>query len=365
MKRLPVLPALIVCAAVGILAVAALRSEGRQTKPTTIISASDGRIRYTGRVDVSHPAAPRLYGAGASVSARFQGTECEALIGDENRWNKNRNYLAIVVDDGKPVRVQTGGKLSVIPVAKNLSPGAHTVTIYKDTEAAIGYIEVVGFRCAGLAALPPAPRRKLQFFGDSITSGAESDTSVVPCKQGEWYDRHNAYASYGMATGRLLNAQTHLQSRSGIGLMHSCCDMKQVMPDVWNTLDTETPTLKWDAKRYQPDAVMVCLGQNDGEQEPKAFDAAYVAFLQTLRTAYPKSQIVCLSSPMASASLRTYQEASLGRVVAARKNAGDNKVSSHVFSRSYNGGCGGHPDVAEHQKIAEELSGYLKTTMKW
>ncbi|MBC8143841.1 MAG: acetyl xylan esterase, partial [Armatimonadetes bacterium] len=260
---------------------------------------------------------------------------------------------------------QTTGKTNTITVAKGLSAGTHTITVTKDTEAGIGYLEMVGFRCASLAALPAKPKRKLEFIGDSITCGAESDLSVAPCGTGEWFDRHNAYSSYGMATARRLNAQVHLSSRSGIGLMHSCCDMKQVMPDVWNTLDLETPARKWDTRRYQPDALMICLGQNDGEQDPQAFDVAYIAFLKTLRAAYPKTQIVCLTSPMGSENLRTYQKNALTRIVANRKSAGDSRVSTYVFSRGYNAGCGGHPDTADHAKIAAELSNYLKTTLKW
>ena len=110
---------------------------------------------------------------------------------------------------------------------------------------------------------------------------------------------------------------------------------------------------------------MVCLGQNDGEQEPGAFQTNYVRFLQTLREAYPKATIVCLTSPMASGSLRKYQVENLSRIVANRNSVGDKNVSMFAFSRGFNKGCGGHPDVADHAQIAGELSSYLKTQMKW
>ena len=34
------------------------------------------------------------------------------------------------------------------------------------------------------------------------------------------------------------------------------------MPDVWNTMALKSGSPAWDFRRYQPDAVMVCLGQN-------------------------------------------------------------------------------------------------------
>src|SRR5581483_9887791 len=100
-----------------------------------------------------------------------------------------------------------------------------------------------------------------------------------------------------------------------IGLMHSCCDMKIVMPEVWDDLDDRDPAHgKWDFRRYQPDAVTICLGQNDGEQDPKTMADRYVAFIGAVRKAYPRAAIVLLSSPMADPTLRAYQATLLPQV---------------------------------------------------
>jgi len=55
----------------------------------------------------------------------------------------------------------------------------------------------------------------------------------------------------------------------------------------------------------------------------------------------------------------------LTSVVNQVNKAGDRKVSTFFFSRSWNHGCGGHPDMADHQVIAKELSEYLKKKMRW
>lgn len=340
-------------------------AEGRKEPASHLIEADSPLIQYTGRIDFSNPKRPRFWAPGVYIRAKFKGPSCSVVIGDEVLWGKSHNFLEIVVDNGKPFRVQTTGKNNTITVARGLSGGEHTVTICKDTEAGIGYLELVGFRCAGLVPLPAKPTRKLEFIGDSITCGMGSDLSNNPCGKGEWYDQHNAYRSYGAITARRLNAQWHLTARSGIGLMHSCCDMKEVMPDVWDTIALQTPSKKWDVRKYQPDALVITLGQNDGEQEPGLFQAKYAEFLRTVRKAYPRAQIVCLSSPMGSPTLQKYQKENLTRLVNEQHRAGDGNVHMFFFSRGYNNGCGGHPDLSDHEKIALELIPYLKTTLKW
>ena len=351
----------LLAAACGLVVAALVRSATAGNAPALRhIEADDKRIQYTGRIDFSDPKRPRFWAPGVYLKTRFVGPTCDLLVNDEVLWGKSHNYLEIALDDQKSFRVQTTAATNRIRVAEGLSNGTHTLTVCKDTEAGIGYVEVVGLECQGLAKPPPRPPLKLEFFGDSITCGAESDLSKAACGTGEWYDRHNAYGSYGATTARLLNAEWHLSSVSGIGLQHSCCNMKITLPDVWDTLNFQPQSKKWDVSRYQPDAVMICLGQNDGIQPEPAFTDRYVAFVQTLRKAYPKAQIVCLTSPMGDTNLTKSLQAAMTRVVDRCHTAGDAKVSSFFFSRQYHRGCGGHPDLIDHQQIAQELTGYLR-----
>lgn len=341
-------------------------TRNRQEEKLTLVEADDSRIQYTGRIDFSNPKLPRFWAPGVYISARFQGSACEVVVNDQVLWGKSHNYLEVVIDDKQPFRVQTTGPTNTIRITEGLSKGPHTITICKDTEAGIGYLEFVGFRCAGgLLPQPAKPARKLEFIGDSITCGTGSDLSKVACDKGEWYDQHNAYGSYGPATARNLGAQWHLTSVSGIGLMHSCCQMKETIPDVWGNLDLKAGSVPWDFRKYQPDAVLICLGQNDGKQDVEAFTDHYVQFITTIRASYPQAQIVCLTSPMGDDSLTTYQKATLARVVKKCNALGDRKVHSYAFSRRYHQGCGGHPDLADHKEIARELTGYLQTTLNW
>ncbi len=321
-------------------------------------------IQYTGRIDFSNPKLPRFWQPGVYITARFMGEKCEVIINDEMLYGNKHNYIEIVVD-GKTTRLKTKGKCDTIVAAEKLSKGIHTLTICKNTEANIGYNGLVGIHCEKLLKPLPGPKRKIEFIGNSITCAASADESAVPCGKGVWEDQHNAYMSYGAITARALNAQYHLSSVSGIGLMHSCCNMDIIMPPVFDKVSMRDNKIQWDFNKYQPDVVTICLGQNDGIQDSAAFCNNYIAFIKQLRSYYPKANLVCLSSPMASNELAAFMKKTLVSIVNMVYANGDKKISYYFFSRSYNGGCDWHPSLAEHKLIAKELTAYLKKQMKW
>jgi lysophospholipase L1-like esterase len=355
-----------VSAGVGMLISGAYPAMANDKPISKIVAADSKNIQYMGRIDFTDPKKPRFWASGCTVRAKFRGTYCDAIVNDQVLWGKSHNYIEVIIDDGPPTRIQTTGPDNTLRVAEGLSDGTHTVTLCKDTESSIGYLEFVGFRCAGLVRPDRRPKRKMEFIGDSITCGTGSDTSVKPCGEGEWYDQHNAYMSYGPAVARQLNAQWHVTSASGIGVHQSCCDMKVTMPDVFGKMDVSgNAPGEWDFTRYQPDVVAICLGQNDGVGDPIAFHDAYLAFIKQVRGHYPKAQVVCLTSPMADAPLTAFMKDQLTQIVQEMQLSGDKRVHAFFFSRSYNDGCGGHPSMAQHQAIAHELAAYCKTTFAW
>ena len=331
----------------------------------TLFPADDPNIQYMGRIDFSDPKAPKFWAPGVTIKAKFEGPTCDLLINDQVLWGNSHNWIEVVIDGSAPVRMQTTGAVNDIPVATGLADGTHTITVCKDTESGIGWLQFIGFRCRDLLPMPRAPLRKIEFIGDSITVGDKSDQSAEPCGEGQWYDQQNNYMSYGPTTARTLGARWQITAVSGIGLVHSCCGMTFAMPDVFDKLNDRPDGSQWDFSRYQPDVATICLGQNDGEMDPGQFDSAYVSFIKQVRSAYPHAQIVCLTSPMADSNLCAYQKENLTKIVADVNAAGDSKVHCFFFSRQYDGGCGGHPDVRSHQLIAAELSGYLKPLMHW
>lgn len=332
-------------------------------KQDRIFLPTDKNIRFVGRIDFRDPLWPRFYQPGIYFEAIFKGKDCRIIVRDQQLWGQNQNYLQVVVD-GESRRIQTTGAIDTIEVASGLPEGRHTLLVCKDTEANIGWLELGGIICNKLLSLPPPPRHKIEFIGNSITCGASADLSGIPCGGGKWHDQHNAYLSYGPVTARALKADWHLSSVSGIGLIHSCCNLDVLMPQVYDNIDMRGDSLAWNFKNYQPDVVTICLGQNDGIQDADTFCNAYVAFIEKLRFYYPTAQIICLNSPMADESLKADMK-NLSRVVKTMHDKGDLKVDHFFFSGQFNSGCDYHPDIKEHAQIAEALSSLLKAKMNW
>lgn len=333
-------------------------------KELKLYKPDNQEIQYIGRVDFSNPKKPRIWAPGVYIVAKFKGSSCQMLISDEAS-GKNHNYIEIAVDDQTPLRIKLTGKINVVQVAKNLPAGEHSVLICKDTESNVGYIDFLGIRCEQLLQLPAKASRKIEYFGDSITSGTGMDLSAIACDQGQWYDQHNAYMSYGAQTSRNLHAQWQLTALAGVGLVHSCCNMNVVMPKIYDKVFLRNDSIAWKFKNYQPDVVTICLGQNDGVQDSSLFCNTYVRFIQNIRSHYPKADIVCLTSPMANEALTSALKRYITSITDFINSTGDNRVYRYFFSKQYHNGCGGHPDLAEHVLIANELTAYIKQLERW
>jgi lysophospholipase L1-like esterase len=341
-------------------------ADAKQTADTLkLFTADNPRFQYTGRIDFSNHKAPRYWMPGVYVKARFTGSRCTVLINDEMPNAKTHNYIEIAIDDNKPVRLQLKDKYNEIEAGSGLSKGAHTIVICKNTEAGTGYIAFAGLKCLALKRLPKKPGRKIEFIGNSITCGTGSDQSEIPCGKGLWQDQHNAYMSYGAVAARSLGAQYHLTSVSGIGLMHSCCKLTIVMPQVFDKINMRADSIVWNFKNYIPDVVTICLGQNDGIQDSGVFCNNYVNFIKQIRNEYSKAGIVCITSPMADERLVVVMKRYLTAIVNKANADGDKNVSGFFFSKRFHNGCDSHPDLAEHQEIASELTAYLKKLKGW
>ena len=326
--------------------------------------AGNPLLQYTGRIDFSNSLLPKCWCPGVYMRATFKGISCEVIINDEVLYGTYHNYISIVVDNNQPIRIKLTGKTNIIKIPGKLTNKTHTIIIAKSTECGIGYIEFAGIKCGTLLPSSAKPLRKIEFIGNSITCGMSSDLTI-PCETGDWYDQHNAMLSYGVLTARALNAQWQLTAESGIGLVHSCCDKPIVMPQVFDKIDLRDDSIQWNFKKYQPDVVTICLGQNDGIQDSTVFCTAYIKFIKRLRSYYPFATVICLTSPMADNTLLPVLKKYLSAIVNKANADGDKNVKKYFFSKRYYHSCGGHPTLYEHQQIAEELTSFIKKVKKW
>ncbi len=334
-------------------------------KNSSFIKANHPYLQYTGRMDISRPEKPKCWAPGVYLKIRMYGKNCKLIVHDEEPDEGKHNYLGIVVDESTPLRFQLKGKTNLVNLTDILDEREHIITVCKNTEANIGYIEFGGMICDSLLPPPEKPSRKMECIGNSITCGTGADTSEIPCGAREWHDQHNAWMSYGPLVARYFNAQWHLTSISGVGLIHSCCENDFIITDVYDKTSLLKDTQPWDFSEYTPDIVTICLGQNDGIQDSVEFTRAYVSFIGNIRSHYPEAHIICLLSPMANKELRKVQTKHITSVVKTLNTGGDKKIYKYFFKEIYNHGCETHPSLKEHREIAEELQEFIESVLSW
>ena len=356
------------------------------TSPHTY-NADDPGIMYSGRIDFSDAKKPVFSAAGVVIQARFHGTGAAVLLEDEFKWGTNRNYYDAVIDGSTVVKIAPEKAVTRYEVAAGLPEADHSLSLFKRTEASIGKCTFLGFEFAGVILPAPAkPARRIEFIGDSITcgTGMEALINSTQCNEDGWGQPYNnARLSYGAVLSHNLNAEYHLTSVSGIGLVRNYSFQYDArpMPEVYDSLFFEqTDSPAWDPKLYMPDALVIALGSNDfspGDSDRPImqideFVNAYVEFIAKLRKDFPEAHVFCVSSPIlgdhwptGEYKSATDQKTAITKVVDQLNQSGDDKVHK-FFSTSIVGmGCGSHPDANQHQLMAEQLGRIIAGVMGW
>ncbi|UMY65398.1 SGNH/GDSL hydrolase family protein [Flavobacterium sp. HJ-32-4] len=311
----------------------------------------------------------RLIGAASFVAFEFEGTDCQLTLASVDDY-PHHNYVSLELDGTYLGRIRIEpGRPAPYSVAVTKS-GRHRLVVYKATEAQNGFVDFLGTTAKIVAPGKAKKRKRIEFIGDSITCGMGNDESALPCGSGEWYDQHNAYWSYAPITARALHADFLLSSVSGMGMYRNWNtenSESEIMPEVYGKLALrESDTRPFDAT-FQPDVVTICLGTNDlsagdGKKPRTPFDAKqftdnYIAFIKMLQQRYPKAQIVLLSSPMLNGERHATLMAALDTIQAAFPTG---TLRRFTFQPMEPKGCGYHPSKEDDQKMASELTPFLK-----
>jgi hypothetical protein len=344
------------------------------TKASSTDTIYGSSLQALGRTVIDGQGKLALITSGAHFGFSFTGSECAvfATIADA----KGHNYLQYELDGvyQKRVRIEGGPETPVI--IKTTNAGRHQVWIYKTTEAHTGALLFSKIIATGVKnlAIPNLPI--IEFIGNSITCGAAADASVTPCGMGEYHDHHNAYMAYGPSVARQLHVNFVLASVSGIGIYRTWNKDGPSMPAVFENLNFQADdSLKWNFKTYTPAIVSIALGTNDmskGDGTPRSvFDTVrfvtdYVKFVQLVKSKYPQAKIALLSSPMIKDDSREILQRCLNKVkmeINASYPA-DKPLTTFFFNPLNPHGCSGHPDVADHQMMANELKPFFEQLLK-
>lgn len=307
-----------------------------------------------------------LVSSAAHFGFTFEGKEAKIYASVPNAGS--HNYLQYELDWEYHRRIKVSGESTAPLVITAPTDGKHTVWVYKATEAHTGPIAIAKVIGDDVAVIEKPAAPLIEFIGNSITCGAASDPSEVPCGTGEYHDQHNALMAYGPRVAEALGANYVVSCVSGIGAYRNWNSDGPTMPEVYEQVDFQASNPhQWDFGTYTPEVVSIALGTNDfsngdGKKERMPFDSArfvnsYTAFVKQVKAKYPTAQIALLSSPMVNGNNREILQHALTTVKEQIDAAypADQPVALHFFEPMQASGCTGHPSVAEHAVLAEEL----------
>lgn len=342
-----------------------------------------------------------LFWTGSAVECNVRGSELWIEV--EASYNLYEPWISIVINS-VPVSRQmiTSGKQWICVFRGMNKDVIKNVRVVREMQAMSGdpdsTLQIHAVRSDG-DFLPVAERPyKLEFIGDSITSGEGATGSKT---EDDWIPMWNsAINNYSYMTAEALHADYRVISQSGWGVLtgwdnnpHSNIPQyyEQVCGLVKGEKNKELGAYEEnDFESWQPDAVIVNLGTNDGgafyspewkdestgaiykqrlhsdgsfhEEDLETFVEAAVQFLMKIRKYNAKAQIVwaygMLGIPMMPAIYRA--------VDTYKKRTGDQSVSVFQLPNmtEETTGARSHPGAEAHRKAANELSYYLKEILK-
>ena len=368
----------------ALLALACMSMQAIVTVPIkgTVVSASDPHILYAGRISFTNPERPAFNFPGVQIRAAFEGTSLRMMAKPKS------GYFMAQIDNAEPFKVSfMGQRDSVVTLATALPDGKHQVKLMYAIEGYEMYPEFWGFVLDEGKKLVDAPAfsdRKIEFIGNSITCGYGNEG--LNKREGFDYATENHYYSYASITARNLNAQHWVVARSGIGAYRNYNGPRTGNPEsnmlvqyeyigyAWKPeLRQEASFLResWDFGRYQPDVICINLGTNDtstNNYDLKLLKQNYKKLLQLVRQHNPKAKIVFLSGSMLYEKELKEVKQLLDEVTVEAKKAGDKEVyrfDMEPINDEKLYGNDWHPNVYMDEKMAGELTAYLRKLMNW
>ena len=348
----------------------------------TVVKPTDQHIQYTGRISFTHPVRPAWNFPGVQIIAAFEGTSLRMIA------KPRSGYFMAQIDEAEPFKVAFRGERdSVVTLATALPDGRHLVRLMYVIEGYEFFPEFWGFvldEGRQLVDAPALPSRKIEFIGNSITCGYGNEG--LKKEEGFDYATENHYYSYASIVARNLQAQHWVVARSGIGAYRNYAGPKTGNPEsnmpvqyeytgyAWKPELRQEATFlqeKWDFSRYQPDVVCINLGTNDistPNYDISLLKQGYQKLLKMVRQHNPKAKIVFLTGSMLYHQELQLAKRLLDEVTTEAHKAGDKEVyrfdMAPINGNKYYGNDW-HPNIYQDEKMANELTPYLRQLMNW
>ena len=342
---------------------------------TIEITAEMPEIRLMGRMDKTHkPLA--LDWTGSGMEFRFRGTDAwaklEAPVASPIMW-------MIVLADGQPItRFPVEPGIRMYPLLLGLeAEQERTVTLMKETQCMpdqpAATVLLHSLRIDGELLELPAKEHRIEFIGDSLTSG---EGALAARDNMEWVTPwFTARGNYSWYACEALNAERSILSQSGWGV---CWDYQHTEKNnMTNAYEYTAGVLQgpeaeargcrkpWDFSSWQPDIVCIRLLTNDnnGMNERQSFEVdretaiqGAVNLIRKVRKYNPEAQIVWIlpgtecHPELAAEAVRRVQAEGMKEVYSfVMPDYGEEET-----------GARWHPNAEYNRKVGTMLGEFLK-----
>jgi hypothetical protein len=325
----------------------------------TVVRPDDPRLRFMGHWGHTTDAAITV-NSGSELTFRFTGRSLRGLFDTSTITVPSQIYVTI--DGGAPTLYKVDSdEIDFTPTP--LAGRVHTARIdVKDVDEYENRwilplqsgVVLTGLRLdPGATVLPGPPlgRLHLEFYGDSITEGvmARCPTLGVDCADGT--------VDYAHLTGQAFHADFNQVGFGKQGI---------IQPGHGN-VGTAAQSFDWNYQgspvdpQFRPDAVIVNQGTNDGPFSSADFRPGYLAYLQEIRSADPRTWIFAMrpfGGYHADDIAWAVQQLHDPRIVYV-----DTTGWLSVAAGDFDGTT--HPNVQGHRKAAEHLIAVMAAVTGW
>lgn len=330
------------------------------------------------------------------------GIECictgsELWLGLNADYELYEPWLSVELNGAWISRFPVAAGRSEVCVFRGMTPGTPKhVRVFKDVQAMSGdprhLLQILTLRWEKGDFLPlPAPKYRLEFVGDSITSG---EGTIGATSEEDWISAFfTAENHYGRMTADALGAEYRIVSQSGWGILSSWdndphCRVLSYYEKVCGLalgarngqLGAQQPN---DFAAWPADGVIVNLGTNDtgashnppwtdpqtGEtfaqdtspENRTRLEQAVVDGLRMLRRCNPGALLVWVYGMLGDELRPTLEEA----VARYRRETGDDRACFLPLpdTTPETVGARQHPGVESHRRVAEVLTAFLSEAL--
>ena len=340
-------------------------------KSASKITADNQKFSYSSRANRKDAKAPAFAYPGTAVKFKFTGTSLKVEL-TEDFWG-SENFIDIYLDNNsQPVTIQlqkNWGQPVVYNIASGLEDKVHHATIVKRNDYVTGEFKFNGIVIDGeLLSATPDSTRKIEVYGDSISAGAvvEYDRPGVKDPDGDNYHLYNAYYSYASILARNYDAELSLVAQSGASLVDDFGYWHRGtgMEAFYNKLAPIDNAPLWNFDRYNPDLIIIALGQNDSatidigeDMSARDWKEHYKQFIVKLRSQRPNAYFIGMFPNMYHD--RQWDVYLMEAIAEYRREYNDDRVFSLIHQQV----TPGHPRISEQQQMADTLKEFIDRTL--